>query len=209
MNLIDLSHTIASGMDQYPGDDPPVTIIRQSDHGPGSHRSSALAFGCHVGTHVDTPLHFLAGQPGLEVMPLALFCGSAQVVDINPADTPIAIGPESLARVNLNTSEYLILRTGWEHHWGTPRYYEEWPSLAPATARILADAGLKGVGLDSPSVDPLGEHRCHEILAAAGMINVENLANLMALPAGNFTLLVMPLKLTDAEASPVRAAAIV
>ncbi len=65
LKLIDLSHTIVSDMAQWPGDKQPLKLHRHSLHGPDSHLSSSLEFGCHVGTHIDAPLHFLAGQPGI------------------------------------------------------------------------------------------------------------------------------------------------
>jgi kynurenine formamidase len=81
--------------------------------------------------------------------------------------------------------------------------------LSPELARFLAGAGLKGVGLDTPSLDPYGAQVAHDICAPAGMINLENLANLGALPAVGFTLFALPLKLEGTEASPVRAVALV
>ena len=69
----------------------------------------------------------------------------------------------------------------------------------------LAAAGLKGTGLDSPSLDPFLGHAAHDICAAAGLINIENLANLGALPGRGAELFVLPLKLEGTEASPVRA----
>ncbi|MBA4377307.1 MAG: hypothetical protein C0395_01385 [Gemmatimonas sp.] len=71
----------------------------------------------------------------------------------------------------------------------------------------MAEAGLKGVGLDSPSIDPFGVETAHLILAEAGLINIENLAALDRLPAGPFRFAALPLRLAGAEASPVRAVA--
>lgn len=205
MPIIDLSHTIRDGMAQYPGDAPPPRLVRRMTFAEGGHLVSALDFTCHLGTHLDTPLHFLDGQPGLEAMPLERFRGRGCVVDAPAGEIP----PEIVAGLDLGPVDYLILRTGWERHWGTPRYYRDWPWLSPALARALAGAGLKGVGLDSPSLDPLDGRICHDLFAAAGLINVENLANLAALPAGLFDFLVLPLKLAGTEASPVRAVALI
>ena len=103
----------------------------------------------------------------------------------------------------------LIIKTGWEKHWGTSRYYQDWPLISSELATLLAEAKLKGVGLDTPSTDPLGGRFVHDLFAAAGMINVENLANLAALPEAPFYLMVFPLKLAGVEASPVRAVALI
>jgi kynurenine formamidase len=203
MKLIDLSHVLETGMAVYPGDPVSPRIQRLSDHGAGSHRSSALDTGCHAGTHIDLPLHFLAGEPALEAFPAERCVGTAVVVDAPAGAAP----PSVLDGVDPAGLDFVLLRTGWSRHWGTPRYYADWPHLAPATARRLAAMSLKGVGLDTPSIDPFGEETAHRLLAAAGLINIENLANLAALPAGRFELLVLPLRLSGAEASPVRAVA--
>jgi kynurenine formamidase len=208
MPLIDLSHIIATGMPQWPGDDQALRIVRRSEHGPDSHQSSSLELGCHVGTHIDAPLHFLAGEPGLEALPPGRFVGRARVVRCGEGETPGPLPAAVLDGLDLAPLDFVVFDTGWGRHWGTPRYYREWPWYSEELARRLADAGLLGTGLDSPSLDPYGGQAAHDICAPAGMINVENLANLGALPDAVFTLLVLPLRLQGAEASPVRAVAL-
>jgi len=209
LKLIDLTHTIRPDMPQWPGDRQPLLIHRHSLHGPDSHMSSSLEFGCHVGTHIDVPLHFLAGQPGVDGLPLDLFAGKGVVIRAGEGESPLALGPEVCRGVDLEPVDFVLFDTGWDRYWGTERYYSEWSYLSPELAMLLAGAGLKGVGLDTPSLDPLAGRKAHDICAPAGMINLENLANLAALPREDFTLFVMPLKLEGTEASPVRAVAMV
>lgn len=207
-NLIDLSHTIISGMAQWPGDNQPLNLVRHALHGENSHMSSSLEFGCHVGTHIDAPLHFLAGQPGIDKLPLDRFWGRALVVRCGDGEHTGSLGAELLDDKDLDAVDFVIFDTDWCRHWGTDLYYERWSYLSPALAERLAAAGLKGVGLDTPSLDPHGGQSAHDICAPAGMINIENLTNLKALPDQGFTLQVLPLKLDQTEASPVRAIAI-
>jgi kynurenine formamidase len=209
LKLIDLSHTIVPGMPQWPGDDQPLAIHRHSVHGPGSHMSSSLEIGCHVGTHLDAPLHFLAGEPGVDRVPLDRFVGPGLVVRAGDGTTAGPLEPDLVADIDLGPVDFVLFDTGWDNHWGSGRYYREWSYLSPELARLLAGAGLKGVGLDTPSLDPYGAQVAHDICAPAGMINLENLANLGALPATGFTLFALPLKLEGTEASPVRAVALV
>jgi arylformamidase len=212
MPIIDLSHALRDGMPVYPGDEAP-RIRHQATHAVDGHLASVLALSCHAGTHVDAPAHFLAGQPGLEAMAADRFQGTAVVVDAPATDPPGPLGRTALAARGpdgLVGLDFVLLRTGWERHWGTTRYYAEWPWLDPGLARDLAGAGLKGVGIDGPSVDPRDGTVAHEILAAAGLVNVENLANLAALPAGRpFSFWALPLRLTGCEGSPVRAVAVI
>lgn len=207
-HLIDLSHTITSDMAQWPGDRQRLKIHRHSLHGADDHMSSSLEFGCHVGTHIDAPLHFLAGQPGLDGLPLDRFWGRAVVIRCDRGDQTGPLGPELLAGVDLAEVDFVLFDTGWARHWGTERYYERWSYLSPELARSLAGAGLKGVGLDTSSLDPFDGRAAHDICAPAGLINIENLANLAAVPDRGFILQVLPLKLDGTEASPVRAVAI-
>lgn len=209
MKLIDLTHTIVPGMPQWPGDEQPLEISRQSLHGPESHMSSSLSFGCHVGTHIDAPLHFLAGEPGIDQLPLDRFVGEGVVIRTGADRAPGPLGPEVCDQVDLTTADFVLFDTSWARHWGTERYYREWSYLSPELARLLAGAGLKGVGLDTPSLDSYGGQAAHDICAPAGMINLENLANLAELPTKGFTLLALPLKLEGTEASPVRAVAMI
>ena len=209
MKLIDLTHTIIPDMQQWPGDRQPLRIPRHSLHGPDSHMSSSLEFGCHVGTHIDAPLHFLAGQPGIDEMPLDRFMGQGVVIGAGDGETAQALGPEVCEGVDLASADFVLFDTGWDRHWGSERFYREWSYLSPELAELLAGAQLKGVGLDTPSLDSINGSAAHDICAPAGMINLENLANLGALPSRGFTLLAMPLKLQGTEASPVRAWALV
>ncbi|MFT5233371.1 MAG: arylformamidase [Candidatus Krumholzibacteriia bacterium] len=208
MQLIDLSHTIKEDMRQWPGDEQPLKLHRHSTHDEATYMSSSLEFGCHVGTHIDAPLHFLAGALGVDEIPLDHFVGSAMVIRCGDGESSIGLGTDLLRDVNLETVDFVIFDTQWSQHWGTDRYYERWSYLTPELAHYLAQAGLKGVGLDTPSLDHYAARIAHDICAPAGMINIENLTNLNAVPDHGFTLQVVPLKLNQTEASPVRALAI-
>lgn len=70
---------------------------------------------------------------------------------------------------------------------------------------------LKGVGMDTISADPAdaADLPVHNILLGAGMVLVKNLTNLEAVPAPSFLFAGFPLKIRDADGSPVRAVAII
>jgi hypothetical protein len=70
----------------------------------------------------------------------------------------------------------------------------------------LADRGLLLVGLDTPSVDPADstDLPSHQVLRQRDLRVLENLV-LDAVPEGDYELIALPLKLSTADASPVRA----
>ena len=80
--LLDVSVLLTPGMPVYPGNPEfectPVSRIadgRNSNH-------SKLVMGTHSGTHVDAPLHFFDGRPGVDQMPLDLLIGRSRVIDL-------------------------------------------------------------------------------------------------------------------------------
>jgi arylformamidase len=79
-------------------------------------------------------------------------------------------------------------------------------AFAPETLAWLAGRGVRLVGLDTPSVDPADSQTldAHHMLHRHDLRVLENLV-LDAVPAGDYELIALPLKLAGACASPVRA----
>src|ERR671919_2421378 len=85
---IDVSVPLRDGMVHGP-DNPPVSITRQLDISKGDTANvSILSMGSHTGTHMDAPLHFVAGGKGLDEMELEATMGPARVIEI---DDPVAV----------------------------------------------------------------------------------------------------------------------
>src|SRR4051812_31112193 len=80
--LLDVSVLLKPGIPVYPGNPPfemdPVHRIADGN----SSNHSRLVMGPHTGTHVDAPLHFFDGRPGVDQMPLDLLVGRARVLDM-------------------------------------------------------------------------------------------------------------------------------
>jgi len=79
-------------------------------------------------------------------------------------------------------------------------------AIAPATLALLAAKGIALIGIDTPSVDPATSQDLpsHHLLLQHGLRVLENLV-LDDIPEGDYELIALPLKLTKADASPVRA----
>lgn len=205
----DLSHPITADMPVYPGTEPPVlaqgTTI--AEHGFAERR---ITFFSHTGTHLDAPCHILEGAPALDDLAARRFVGPACVLDARGLAVVTREHLEPLAET-LRGCAFLLLRTGWEAHWGTPRYFEGFPCLSPGAAQWLGAQGLSGVGVDAISVDPVDSSALpvHRALLGAGLVLVENLCNLGALPEKDFLFSALPLPLAGGDGSPVRAVALV
>ena len=83
---------------------------------------------------------------------------------------------------------------------------EDFTAYAPETVAWLAERGVRLIGLDTPSVDPATSKSLdsHQQLLRSNLRVLENLV-LDEVPAGDYELLALPLKLAGACASPVRA----
>lgn len=213
MKIIDLSHLITEDMPVYPGSEQPILdkVFTHDKYGFCEHR---LTFFSHTGTHVDAPGHIIEGGKTLDQMDVDKFCGSCCLIDFTDketADKKICIDELADYEAEINNSDFLIVHTGWARHWGTKKYFTGYPALAAEAARWLVDFNLKGVGLDTISIDTSEDetYPVHNILLETGMIIIENLTNLHHLHRKEIFFSCMPLKHANADGSPVRAVAFI
>ena len=216
--FVDLSYLLHDGMTTYPVPwSPPFEITQLGRHGIEGRESRKIVMGTHMGTHVDAPRHFVPGGQTIDQVPLDLFVGPATVVDFTRA-TPLQEMQVSdfEKQVGDRRVDRLIMRFDWSDHWGTLRYYSEQPFISEAAARWLVDRGVRLLGMDTPQADSpkngRGSERdspVHKILLGAGVIKLEYMTNLRELGVSEFELIALPLKIKEADGSPVRCVGIV
>lgn len=144
----------------------------------------------HLGTHADAPSHVVPGGGGAGTLPLERFLGRARVVDLPGRGE---VGPDALPARALGVTR-ILFRTGGLSF------------LSPLAAVRLAERGARLVGTDGASVDPddAEDLPVHRALLERGVLLLENL-DLSAVDSGEYTLIALPLRLTDLDAAPVRA----
>jgi|SRR4051794_6993184 len=200
MRIIDVTRPVFTGMPVWPGD--PPCHCGWSSRLPGDGVNVAeLSFGAHTGTHMDAPLHVLEDGTRIADVSLAACIGPVHVVDTGDAGE---LDADWLAAHLPSGCERLLLRT---RVWlDATRFPETWPAFTPGAARLLADRGVRLVGTDAPSPDPADadDLPVHRILLGAGIPILENLL-LGDVPGGAYELIALPLRLAEADASPVRA----
>lgn len=167
---------------------------------------SVYSLGAHSGTHIDAPMHFVAGGAPIDQVSLEPLIGPALVIDI--ADSVQAIDAAELNRHEWTGAERVLFRTrsslrGWMV---SPEFHRDFAYIAPDAAQLLADAGVKLVGIDYISAEKFGAAapRTHQILLGKGIPVVEGL-QLKGVVAGKYDIIVLPLKVVGHEGAPARA----
>ncbi|MBA4541618.1 MULTISPECIES: arylformamidase [Thermoactinomyces] len=201
MKWIDISRTLRGGMPVWPGDTPFSFNLEWTKEQSGSVNVGKVVFSTHAGTHVDAPYHFSeAGKKVHELEP-DIFVGKARVLHLPGYES---IGAEELAAHDLTGVERLLIRTdSWED---PDRFPDSFCCLRPDAAPLLAEKGVKLLGIDVPSVDPIDskELPAHHALCLSGIHILESV-DLSRADAGDYELIALPLKLEGADGSPVRA----
>lgn len=206
MVVIDLSHTLNGATPVYPGTPPPVIRDANTIESDGF-AEKLISVSSHTGTHIDVPAHIIPGSVTVDRLPAEQFLGPAVVIWIEPRGTLIHKEVLLPYAEIIHESEFVLLRTGWDKHWGTERYLTGFPVLSDDAALWLSGLHLKGIGVDAISVDPVGalDLRNHRRILTHGTIIVENLTNLNLLPAKDFLFVCMPWNIQGGDGCPVRA----
>lgn len=206
--LIDLSRPLLDGMPVYPGD-PPVSVETVSRFPEAAWQLTRISLGCHSGTHVDAPRHFLPTGATLEKIALDRFCGPARLADLPPSADG-CIDATTLTAADVRPGECLLIRTGWQPQ--PDADLSVCPAFRPGSGANLACLGIRLLALDLPTVAEAGEATgdMHRTLLASGIAIVEGLAGLDMLAAAAaggraFEFFAVPLLIPGSEASPVRA----
>ena len=199
--LWDISPPVHAGTPVFPGDTPYqqqwcATIA------PGCPVNvSSITLSPHVGAHADAPLHY--DDQGASIGELALepFLGPCRVIHA------IGCGPliewRHLQHALVELPPRVLVRT---YEKAPTQWDAQLAAYAPDTIERLADLDVQLVGIDTASIDPADSKalESHQVIRRRGLRVLENLV-LDAVPEGDYELIALPLKLTSADASPVRA----
>jgi kynurenine formamidase len=144
-------------------------------------------------------------------MQIDQFMGKAAVLDVSDIEgVDISMEKVDSFIQEHEGLEFLILRTGWEEKWGQEGYFKGFPVFTQSAIDYLVRLGLKGIGLDTISLDPVDDYELtsHKKILKNNCIIIENLCNLGEIGDKEFTFCAFPLKFEKGDGSPVRAVAI-
>ena len=206
MNFVDLTLTAYDGMRG-------VHIEQHTTIAGKGFNTTNLHLYSHSGTHMDAPLHFVAGGDTIDHTPIEKCVGTAVTIDLSHKTPNSFITIEDLHPYHkkIHAGSRLLLRTDWDLHAEEPDYRTSFPRISIELADWLGEQGVWLVGLESPSVASLQDIEeltaVHQSLLRKKIVIVESLANLRALPEEVF-FIALPLKIQGGDGSPVRAVAI-
>jgi arylformamidase len=202
LRLWDISPPVRAGSPVFPGDTPyqQAWAATLSESCPVN--VSTISLSPHVGAHADAPLHYDPAGAAIGEVDLAPYLGPCRVVHA------IGCGPLVLWRHLEHALEGLPERVLVRTYARMPvdHFDPALPAFASATVERLADHGVKLVGIDSASIDPADSKTLasHQVIRRRSLRVLENLL-LDDVPEGDYELIALPLRLTTADASPVRA----
>ncbi|WP_059173923.1 arylformamidase [Bacillus sp. FJAT-27445] len=198
---IDISQPLHDGISHWPGDTPFKYETAFSKEQTGSVNIGRIITSLHTGTHVDAPFHFDNEGERILELDIDVFIGPARVIDVSYFEK---VNAEMLRRFDLEGIERLLLKTSVPNN--PDHFPERIQEIQPDIAAFLSEKGIKLLGVDVPSVDPLDskDMATHHALYRHGIQILENLM-LDGIDDGVYELIALPLALKDADGSPVRA----
>jgi arylformamidase len=167
----------------------------------------------HAGTHVDAPSHMVNGGKQIHDLPLEMFIGDAVVADVRHCGPQQGIMADDLEKAvggYVQRGDRVLLRTDINKEYDGSA---EWMARAPYLSYEAVDwceaKGIAIVGFDfyhgvkAPNEDPSNStsRKLHEL----GILTMPYLKNLAAITKPRVTLISLPLKMINVEASPIRA----
>lgn len=217
MQLLDLSHAITPGMPTHPGlpgpEHEPYRTRQEYEQASGTtFQVDRVCLVGNTGTYLDSPFHRFADGPDLAALPLAAVADLPVVVvdargrrAVDVDALVAALAGEDLA------GTAVLLHTGGDVHWGQEAYAVNAPYVTAGAADWLAERRPALVGIDAVNVDDLADvsRPVHTRLLASGVLVLEHLTGLAALPARGARLHAAPPAWHGVGTWPVRAYALV
>lgn len=206
----DLTHTYTEGL---PGYEKEVARTRVKD----GWNASWLHLYSHVGTHMDAPKHFDAGDGGtIDQFTPEQLTGKAWVLQTPVTKDRTLLGTDILAPVlnRWKPGDSLLLHTTWDELFVDN--YGRWRNALPRISVELAEwcvaNGVKMLGVEPPSVADVNDlpevTQIHEILLGGNVIIIEGLTGLGKIRREAVDLIALPLKIGGGDGAPARVIAL-
>jgi arylformamidase len=200
--ILDISPRLEANLAVFPGDTPFSQQFLMDIERGDNLTLSMMSTTVHAGAHADAPRHYSKQGVGIEQRSLDLYLGAAQVITI-PTRRGERISLDDLKDCKLLAPRVLFKTTSFPD---PNQWTNDFMALSAEVIEYLADEGVRLVGIDTPSVDLADDKalESHQVLARRDMAVLEGIV-LTEVSDGLYTLIALPLPITGADASPVRA----
>jgi len=181
---IDLSHLIESETIVYPGD-PQFEIHPLHDHAQDGFHMDAITSAMHVGTHLDSPFHFIENGKTVDEIELSKVLGNASCIKVTPISGVLKTDDiQSTYQCLKHPHAILLISTGHSRLFNSSAYFSECPAFEPSFFAFVKQANLKCIGLDLPTIQyyhesPMQAHLDvlgNEIIVIEGLNHLEQLS---------------------------------
>ncbi len=167
----------------------------------------------HAGSHIDAPSHMVKGGRELHELELNTFIGPAVVADVRHRGGKEAITAGDLEKSLGNLirpGDRLLLRTDLNKDYdGSAEWMARAPYVSDDAIAWCVGHGVSIVGFDfyhANEPGPMDPENCAtRKLLERGIITMPYLTNLWSITKPRVTLVSLPLKMKNVEASPIRA----
>lgn len=175
--------------------------------GGGGCELSKLVLTPHAGTHVDAPSHFVPKGKSIDEFSIKEFILPAQVINIEDKES---VKRYELENLNIHEGDALLFKTDnsvsgrCKSGVLSPNYVYVSPEVADfCIARKVSLMGIDNFGPERPG-ESIEAAPIHHKLLGNNILILEGI-DLKMVPPGRYTLFCLPLKIKDADGSPVRA----
>lgn len=161
---------------------------------------TTVTLNLHTGTHIDAPLHMIANGSTLESYPLTKFISKCKVIDLSHLSEKIT--KDDLININIPIDTFVLFKTknSFEDDFNFNFIYVD-----NSAACYLLEKKVIGVGIDALGIERAQEnHETHKTLLSNGIIILEGL-RLKEIDEGEYTLICLPIRIDNVEASITRA----
>jgi kynurenine formamidase len=212
--VVDLSQPLSPGNAQHPWfryETQLDSIVADPASVPPSGRwyvVTQINISGHAGTHVEAPLHAVAGGASIGALPVERFFGEAILLDLRnvpwskPFDQPRLASAAQQAG-GVRPGDIVFLHFDWAGR-SPGAGYPPYPT--PEALTWLVEQGIKLLGIDTPGLE-LPDNKAlvnHHILFDHGIPLIESLANLAELRTSRMYVFAQPLPAYGADAIPLR-----
>ena len=197
MTYYDITSKISKDMIVYKNKEEKKPIFKKVE---SSTFETVLTMNLHTGTHIDFPSHIFRDGKTSSCFSLDKLITNVKVLDLSQVIGKIK--KSDLEKFEIIKGDFILLKT---RNSFDNKFNFDFVYLTAAAAQYLSDVGIVGVGIDALGIErEQKDHITHKILLKNNIIIMEGI-NLMSVPAGNFEMIAMPLKIDGVDALPVSA----